>query len=268
MIKRTYSFQTRAAGSVDAGGDGMTGEGIANAFHCVDSYDEINAPGCFAPVIEQFLADGFISGLDHNWKDPIGKPTSAMETGEGLKIAWQLSATTAGRDAGILLRDKVVTKLSIGFDYGRYEMLAKMDAVRAYWEGFGYHPTDLDLSRAAAACEYSGVRLNREMGALYEVSPVTVPANIGSTITSVRTGAGVEGDAGELLIREIEGVLRDAGLSRKDAKTLIAIGYKGMKNDEGDNLRDADLATNDAANINLLRARIACSAKFTFAGER
>jgi len=58
----------------------------------------------------------------HNDAQPIGKPLELEETADGLRIRGKISQRTTGRDALILLRDKVVDELSIGFDPVKWTM--------------------------------------------------------------------------------------------------------------------------------------------------
>jgi HK97 family phage prohead protease len=48
-------------------------------------------------------------------REPIGKITEARDTDAGREISGQISDTTQGNDAAALLRDGVITKLSLGF---------------------------------------------------------------------------------------------------------------------------------------------------------
>jgi len=75
-------------------------------------WPDILAPGCFAQDLAEFLAEGFVSGINHDWDVPIGKPLEARETAEGLFVRASISDTAAGRDVRTLLRDGVVKRLS------------------------------------------------------------------------------------------------------------------------------------------------------------
>lgn len=209
---------------VKAAGDGSAGEGIGNAFHTLDSYNEIVAPGAFIDTIPQFLDIGFIGGLNHNWNEPIGKPVEAGEVKAGLRVAWQLSDTSHGRDVMTLLKDKVVKKLSIGFRTMGYEDLPDEESVYAYWQKHAYSPDAEDKARAAR-----GARLLTKVH-LYEVSPVTVPANRMSDITKVKAY-----DPNDFSrISDYEDLLRDAaGLSREESKTFISR-FRSLLRDAGD----------------------------------
>lgn len=211
--RRVMAFEIKATS-----GDGSTGEGIASAFHNVDSYDDIVSPGAFVADMPQFLSSGFIGGMNHDWDNPIGKPTAAEETAEGLKVAWKLSATAHGKDVMTLLKDDVVKKLSIGFRTLDYKWLDTPEEVIAYWEGQSYTPTGTDLARA----RYGGIRLLTRVQ-LFEVSPVVLPANDAAVITAVKSLK---------TEREIEKYLREEGkFSISDAKIAVR-GYKLLRDAE------------------------------------
>jgi uncharacterized protein len=203
--------------------DGSEGEGYGNAFHVLDKAQEIVAPGAFDETLPQFLKDGFIGGLNHNWEQPVGKPTKAHVDAKGLHVSWKLSDTMHGRDVKVLLKDKVISKLSIGYNVLGSEMLADEKAVNAYWQMHGYQPDAEDIAKAK-----HGARILTKLH-LFEVSPVTVPANRHSDITNVKN-YDIE-DFQKL--SDYEDLLREAaGLSRKDSKTLIAR-FKTLLRDAG-----------------------------------
>jgi HK97 family phage prohead protease len=52
----------------------------------------------------------------HNERQPIGRPIELEDGPDGLDITGKISETTQGKDALILLRDKVVREMSIGLD--------------------------------------------------------------------------------------------------------------------------------------------------------
>jgi len=143
-------------------------------------WPDILAPGCFADDLPVFLAEGFVSGINHDWCQPIGKPLEARETPDGLFVRASISDTTAGRDVRTLLRDGVVKRLSIGFRVLGRTWLETSADVTAWWQTVGYSPTPDDLAKAA-----DGVRLVTR-ARLYEFGPVAVPANKGAVITAVK----------------------------------------------------------------------------------
>lgn len=58
----------------------------------------------------------------HNVDEPIGRPLELREDERGLFLRAQLSATERGQEAAELLRDGVMTEMSIGFDVVNFYM--------------------------------------------------------------------------------------------------------------------------------------------------
>lgn len=127
----------------------------------------------------------------HDMDKPIGKPTLLEERDGGLYIEAQLSMTTLGRDAAILLKDGVIDSMSIG-----YSVKEK----------------DYDAD---------GIRIIKDLD-LFEVSLVSFPMNEKAVITSVKS----------LEVKEIERVLREAGLSRSQAKKVASSGVGSLREAE------------------------------------
>lgn len=245
--------------------DGSTGEGLASVFYNCDSYREIVDDGAFDEDLPAFLADGFVGGINHNWDCPIGTPTTAKTDKTGLRVGWKLSDTMHGRDCMVLMKDRVIKKLSIGYQTLGREILETFDDVMTYWKGKGYTPNAQDISRAQAGA----VLLTRLK--LYEFSPVSVPANDLAAITAVKAAAAkamlngepppgeaapatetpTEPPATERLekIRAIatdadaEDCLRDAGFSRTERKALLSRLKTLLRDAVSD---DADPAPDDA----------------------
>lgn len=193
-------------------GDGSTGEGYGNTFHAIDEAQEIVAPNAFDDTLSDFLKNGFIGGLNHDWSQPIGKPTKASVDAKGLLVGWNISDTAHGRDVKTLLKDGVITKLSIGYRVLGEEYLEDGEKVAAYWKQNGYTPDTTDTAKAAR-----GARVLTKLH-LFEVSPVTVPANRHSDITTVKSF-----DSSKIArLSDFEEWLRDvAGLSWKDSKEFV-----------------------------------------------
>ena len=126
---------------------------------------------------------------------------SAEETGHGLHLKGMLLDTQLGNDTYTLAKAGAIKGLSIGY--------VVKDSVRD---------------------RKSGVRQIKEMK-LHEVSLVTFPANERAVITSVKSKPNSE--------RELEEYLRDVGYSQKEAKKIVAEGYKaiaGQRDVEGHEL--------------------------------
>jgi HK97 family phage prohead protease len=195
---RTFELKMLGADGPDApasfGGHGAR-------FHNIDSAGDIIAPGAFADDLEEFLREGHVGGLNHNWDDPIARPVVAYEDEKGLYVeSGPIVDTAHGTDVAKLLRKGIITKLSIGFRVVREQRVASMAALRDYWKSHQYTPTEEDVDRATHAIEVGhkefggdgdlrtvkGVRMLRRIK-LYEVSPVTVPANMLAGITGVKS---------------------------------------------------------------------------------
>lgn len=165
-----------------AAAEGGEFEGLAACFHNVDDsfWPDIIAPGAFAADLPEFLAEGFVSGLNHDWDQPIGRPLAAEETREGLQVRGSICDTQAGRDLRTLLQGGVIKRLSIGFRTLGRTWLETSDEVAAYWAGAGYTPSAEDIAGAQG-----GARLLTRIK-LYEFGPVAVPANKRAAITAVK----------------------------------------------------------------------------------
>lgn len=177
MLYKTFAF--KAATDVEGLGPNEFA-GYASVFRVVDDYGDMMLPGCFTKTLPAFLVDGFIGGINHDWDNPIGSPADASEDEKGLFFRGKVSETTAGKDALILLRDGVVKKLSIGFRTQGYMKLSEEQATAILGEQ-GYQ-------EAVTALPYwaDGIRAITQVK-LYEVSPVTVPANSQADILGVKS---------------------------------------------------------------------------------
>lgn len=93
----------------------------------------------------------------HNSEEPIGRPLELREDNRGLFLRAQLSGTPRGLEAAQLLRDGILTEMSIGFD-----------PIKFYMDNTGSEP----------------VRHITELR-LWEISLVTFAANAEAKITRV-----------------------------------------------------------------------------------
>lgn len=175
-------------------------EGYGSIFGNRDSYDDIVAPGAFAKSITQSQESGRMPAMlwQHDPSEPIGVWTEMREDARGLFVKGRLADTQRGREARELIRLGALTGLSIGYVTREY-VVDRENETRTL--------TDLEL---------------------WEVSPVTFPANSEARIT----GAKAESIGSP---KDFERFLRDAGFSRKEAKQITANGF-------GDSdLRDAEI---------------------------
>ena len=185
----------------------MMFSGYGAVFGNVDSYGDVIQPGAFADTLAASHKSGQFPAmlLQHGgWgmgaedMTPIGIWTSLSEDGHGLKVEGKLADTPRGREAYALMKmtpRPAIDGLSIGYIAKEFSNRTKPEEPR----------------RTLKKVE------------LMEVSLVTFPANGKARIASVKSAAG---DFDE---RKFEQVLRDSGLSRKEAQVVIAHGFRHLK---------------------------------------
>jgi HK97 family phage prohead protease len=176
-----------------------TFEGYASVFGVTDNMNDVIARGAFRASLARWRAEGRLPPMlwQHDAAAPVGAWDEMREDAHGLFVRGRLFVTDIpkAREAHRLMKEKVVTGLSIGY--------------RA------------KASRRDAA---TGARVLTEVD-LMEVSMVTFPANEMARVAMVKSAL-VEGRAPSQ--REFEAFLREAGFSRKQAKGVIARGYRSL----------------------------------------
>ncbi len=263
---KTFPFEVKSSAT-----DGSTFAGLVSVFNNIDSYNEIVDEGAFDEDLPEFMAEGFIGGLNHNWDDPIGTPQVGTKVvDKGLLLHGNVIDTTHGMDVRKMLKAGVVKKLSIGFRTLGAMMLETADDVKAYWEKKGYTPNADDMAR----CEMGARVLTRIK--LFEGSPVTVAANNLAFITAVKAAREAADNAlrehtlptqtdtadkpeeateePERLISirsianrsEAEDILRNAGFSRTERAAFISAVKALPRNAASD---DADTDATDAGDV-------------------
>lgn len=115
---------------------------------------------------------------------------------------------------GLSVRGQVSTSARVENGAGLHELM-KMGAINALSIGFDVRVQKLD--------EKTKVRDIEEIE-LNELSIVDIPGIHRARVTDVKTGL--------IHIETLERVLRDAGLSRREAKTLLAEGYAALRDAE------------------------------------
>lgn len=191
--------------------DAMSFDGYGAVFGNVDAYGDIIEPGAFAAYLSDVQAGkqnwpamllqhgGY--GMTAEDMTPIGVWTSLAEDGKGLKVAGKLADTPRAKEIYSLMKMQprpAIDGLSIGYIAKEWEPRSKPDDPRR--------------------------RLKRID--LVEISPVTFPANGKARVDQVKSG---------LSIRDAERALREVGFSQKEAKVILADGFKAMpRRDEED----------------------------------
>jgi uncharacterized protein len=131
--------------------------GYASVFNNLDDGGDIVTQGAFKKTIEE-RANRIKVVWQHDWSQPIGKPLEMAEDAHGLRVKAFISDTALGRDVRTLMRDGVISELSIGYDI-----------VKDAW----------------SEVEGKSVHLLNELR-LYEFSPVTLAMNDQAIITGVK----------------------------------------------------------------------------------
>lgn len=90
--------------------------GYAAVFGNVDSGGDVIEPGAFTKTIAENAERVKILSGHNDCLPPIGKPLELREDSVGLYIKAKISDTSMGRDIKALLKDGVLTELSIGYD--------------------------------------------------------------------------------------------------------------------------------------------------------
>lgn len=163
--------------------------GYGSVFNVEDSYGDVVVPGAFADSLAAHQAKGRMPAMlwQHRSAEPIGIYTAMVEDTIGLKVEGQLALKTArGAEAHELMKMGALTGLSIGY-----------------------------MVREESYDRVTGINTLKKVD-LWEVSPVTFPANDPARIQTVKSIELIED------LKSAEKYLRDAGLSRKEAMAFIA----------------------------------------------
>ncbi len=139
-------------------GEGLF-SGYAAVFDNIDSGGDVIEPGAFTKTLAEGWDRVKILALHNDCWLPIGRPIELREDENGLFISARISDTAMGKDVKILLRDGVLSELSIGYD-----------------------PIVFDYDE-------NGLRHLREVK-LWEVSVVTWAMNQEAVITGYKSAAG------------------------------------------------------------------------------
>jgi len=200
--------------------------GYGAVFGNVDAYGDVIQPGAFADTLASAHKTGVWPSLlsQHGgWgmtaqdMTPVGVLTDLSEDGIGLKTAGVLAPTPRGQELHALMKMQprpAIDGLSIGYVAKDFTPRSKPEEPR---------------------------RLLKRVD-LIEISLVTFPANGKARVLSVKSFPDNE--------RDLEAwLMRDAGLSRKEAQIVIGHGFKAM-------LRQRDAADEGTGELSELAALI------------
>lgn len=232
MERRSFGFGSIELKASDEGQPSMTFSGYGAVFGNIDAYGDVIAKGAFAKSVAEFKTTGvwpaMLSqhggwGMSADDYTPIGVWTEIREDDHGLYVEGQFADTSRGREMYALLKMQprsAINGMSIGFRPIEWTNRSKPEDPRRTL-------TRIDL---------------------VEISLVTFPANGKARVT------GVKSDGATPTVREVEHALRDAGLSREQAKALIAGGYKAMPLRDAEDGDVEELAAVVRRNIDALKA--------------
>ena len=205
--RKRVAFNDITVPEIKAEGDGaeMRFKGYGAVFGNVDSYGDVIEEGAFTKTLKAAQKSGNFPAmlLQHGgWgmtaEDlmPAGVWTDLGEDGKGLKSAGTLADIPKARDAYTLMKmtpRPAIDGLSIGYYAREWAERSKPDEPRR--------------------------RIKRID--LVEISLVTFPANGKARVQGIKSIGETE--------REIEGwLMRDAGLSRREARIAINQGFKAL----------------------------------------
>lgn len=180
--------------------------GYGSVFDVEDSYGDVVEKGAFLQSLNHWQQKSRLPALlwQHRYDEPIGVYTKMVEDSHGLYVEGKLliDEDPVAKRAYGHLKAGSINGLSIGFTIPK---------------GGGEWDEDTDTYRLKQI-------------SLREVSLVTFPANESATVEGVKSAI----DGGPKMF---ERFLREAGLSRSQAKGLMANGYQAL------NQRDAELSS-------------------------
>ena len=203
-----FGFEIKAVGE-----DG-TFSGYGSIFGVKDSAQDIVVRGAFDKSLAEWKAAGRMPPMlwQHRMDEPVGIYTRMEEDDRGLYLEGRLliDADPLAKRAHAHMKAGSISGLSIGYTLPKDSW---------HW----------DKDKQAY--------ILKEIK-LWEVSVVTFPANDAARVQTVKSALAA-GEAPDE--RTLEAILRDAGMSRNQAKAMIAGGYRAIGCRDGGDTDDAEI---------------------------
>lgn len=190
------AYELGAAGfELKAAGDEGEIEGYASMFGQIDKGRDIVVKGAFLDTLKDRPAKAVKMLFQHDPHEPIGVWNDIREDEKGLYAKGRLlTDTQRGKEVHTMIRAGAVDGLSIGYRTSH---------------------SRFDSAKKARLIEKAS---------LWEISVVTFPLLETARISAVKS----------FNPRELEGALRDAGISRADAVKAVGIFRKSLQCDAGE----------------------------------
>lgn len=182
--------------------DDGTFTGYGSVFDVKDAYGDVVQKGAFAGTLKSWGEKQKLPPMlwQHKHSEPIGVYEKMTEDEHGLLVEGRL-----------LIDDDVLAKRAYGH--------LKAGSISGLSIGYTIPKGGGEWDDKEGIFRLKNVNL-------WEVSLVTFPANEAAQIDSVKSALTSE--------RDFERFLREAGLSRMQAKTVISKGYRGLNQREAD----------------------------------
>lgn len=190
-----------------SGASEMAFSGYGAVFGNIDSYGDVIEKGAFAKTIHEAKTTGQWPamleqhggwGVTASDLTPIGVWTEMEEDDVGLRLAGKFAPTPRGQEMYALMKMQprpAINGLSIGYRAIKWRDRSNPEEPRRTLEEVK----------------------------LFEISPVTFPANHKARVSSVKSG-----DPSEQVRNFERWLMLDAGLSRSEARVVINSGFKAL----------------------------------------
>lgn len=228
-------------------GDLRTVEGWASTFGNKDSYNDVILRGAFAESVKERMPKML---WQHDSRKPCGVWKSAAETDQGLYVRGEILDTTLGNDVYKMLKAGAISDMSIGYSTVESSMdhesgvrtLKKIDLWEVSLVTFPANDrANITMVKAAmedidAACEL----LEQASGlcdAYANADTQPTPEIMGAVCELIRRAQSMleapdtedgGGESKKLGPKAVERILREAGMSRGDARGVLAKGYSAI----------------------------------------